>query len=111
MSEIRKTKEVTEVKQVIIGHKCDCCGKTIEGKSTPNDWFHFSSGHEDWGNDSFESIEYYDACSPKCFLGIAENALKELKDYANSAKVADMPYAFVMKMINHLQNSPTPPTQ
>lgn len=29
-------------------------------------FFHVLTGHNDWGNDSYESQEWFDICSQKC---------------------------------------------
>lgn len=70
MAEIKEIKEVTTTKEVIVGFKCDACGIESTGPYMPEDWHHFKTGHGGWGNDSFESIIYFDVCTPNCYIGI-----------------------------------------
>jgi len=72
--------EITEVRQesreVQTGTKCDYCGKEVKGVY-PKTWHHFDSHHSDWGNDSRESYEYFDVCSPRCFIEIARKQMND----------------------------------
>lgn len=52
---------------------CDVCGKVIDART----WFLVSTHHSDWGNDSFESLEYYDICSDKCVTEFAGKYVSE----------------------------------
>ena len=58
-----RTHEVTE--SVLVGETlcCDICGKEV-GKS--KGYWKVTTGHNDWGNDSIESIEQFDVCSDTC---------------------------------------------
>ena len=75
---INERKEVIhkEVKDIPIGRVCDCCGKKIEPvRFSPyvNEYNYFvvHTYHHDWGNDSIDSHDYYDACSPECAVSMA----------------------------------------
>lgn len=72
--------KVSEIQQksttVQTGTKCDCCGIIIN-EILPKTWHHFDSHHGDWGNDSHESYEYFDACSAKCFIEIAKKNMND----------------------------------
>lgn len=59
---------------VTVGEKiiCDCCSKEI----TDHYW-HLMTGHNDWGNDSCESIKHFDLCSTECARKIFEVYIKE----------------------------------
>lgn len=75
-----------EVKKVIyrkakelVGIKCDICGKVIpvDERGFKNDecrYFVVTTGHNDWGNDSCESIKHYDIC-PECVGGFVAKYL------------------------------------
>ncbi len=98
-------------KQSIIDCKCDCCGK-MAGEPFPKKWFNFSHGHSEWGNDSVDSYEYFDVCSPECFANQLEKSIDELEGYRRSAKIADMNYdfaktlyLFMIKKVNNALNS------
>lgn len=68
---IIERKKVThvEVEDVIIGRKCDICGSSItESKREGCNYFLIHTWHNDWGNDSVDSHEYKDACSPECVM-------------------------------------------
>lgn len=57
-------KQVT--KRIVTETMCDGCGKRKNGE--PSDpWVHFKTWHNDWDNDSVESIKDWDACSGACF--------------------------------------------
>lgn len=76
-------KKVTSKQEVTIGYKCDCCGKEIYETQLPREWHNFNSNHDEWGNDSVDSYEYYDVCSPKCYkdkiIEIVEGEYKNRK--------------------------------
>ena len=81
---ITETKEVIhkQIEDVTVGRICDCCGKRIEVvRKLPfgdeYNFFHISTHHSDWGNDSIDSWESYDACSPECAVKMAEAYLSK----------------------------------
>lgn len=58
-----KTHTVTEricVKETI---HCDICKSIIDDNGA---YWRLTTGHHDWGNDSVDSIEYFDICSEAC---------------------------------------------
>lgn len=59
------TQEVTG--QVCIGETtyCDICKKEIDTKSG---YWEVITGHHDWGDDSWESIQQFDVCSANCLI-------------------------------------------
>ena len=63
---IEERKEVTRttVESVLVGRKCDFCGKDVN----PRNYFVIATHHSDWGNDSVDSWEYKDACCPECVM-------------------------------------------
>ena len=77
-----KETQLQEVEVITDGQIiCDCCEKIIVQKSTLElgkhyGWFHLCTGHRDWGNDSVDSIEYFDLCSRECLA----NKLREMLD-------------------------------
>ena len=103
MVETIKKKVVKEVDE-IAGEECTCdiCNKTIYsytfGKAkTPGatleevKYWHAYTGHYDWGNDSVDSIEHFDLCSPQCckeLMGryIEENCTESRTAYLNISK-------------------------
>lgn len=60
---------------------CDICGKEfnyeswIGGKKIAN-YYHIRTGHHDWGNDSYESVESRDACCDECLSRFTQEWLK-----------------------------------
>lgn len=76
---VTERKEVvkTTYEDVIVCRKCDVCSKPIEPIDANENYHYFvvTTHHHDWGNDSIESYEHYDACCPECALKIAENYL------------------------------------
>ena len=81
---ITEKKEVTHVTvdEVIVGRKCDVCGKEIEKSYDGRNYNYFviHTHHSDWGNDSVDSHKYYDACCPACVM-------KFTKDYVEDSFV------------------------
>lgn len=86
----RKIKVQRMVKtDVTVGFErtCDVCGKLIlkknENKTTycSGKQWKLTTGHNDWGNDSCDSIEYKDICSAECLE-------KELQKYVQRGGTA-----------------------
>lgn len=57
-----KTHTVTEKVLVKETRYCDVCKKEI----ATNSFWKLTTHHNDWGNDSIESYEYFDVCSADC---------------------------------------------
>ena len=78
---ITEEKEVTHVTvdKVIVGRKCDICGKLIEPIHDGRNYNYFTifTCHNDWGYESIESNEYFDACSPECVMKFTEDYIKK----------------------------------
>jgi len=73
MSNIINTKKIVAIQHCIVGKKCDVCGKEIPPTTIPHmsgepvyDYYEVTTHHNDWGNDSVDSYEYFDVCSPDC---------------------------------------------
>lgn len=58
---------------------CDHCKKPI----TDHYW-HVETYHDDWGNDSIDSIEYFDCCSPDCLREALETYICDSNNGSNS---------------------------
>lgn len=58
IKEIKETRIVTEPKDFVVERKliCDHCNQLI----LQGFYFHVTTGHHDWGNDSIDSIEGFD---------------------------------------------------
>ena len=56
-----KTETITHKVNIVKAIKCDVCGKEFTGK-----YWRLITHHNDWGNDSIDSLEYYDLCSREC---------------------------------------------
>lgn len=73
-------KEVTEtVSSVGI---CDICGKEFNyepwlNKEKKATYYHIVTGHRDWGVDSYESMEYTDACCDECLSRFTQKWIKD----------------------------------
>lgn len=68
MSEIlsETTETVVKIKRKVTGIKCDICEKIIPvNRGRESMYFEVYTGHNDWGNDSCESLETKDVC-PDC---------------------------------------------
>jgi hypothetical protein len=98
---LTKHKEVTTIEKITIGFKCDNCSKIHNGDSIPDDWHEFSGSHNSWGNDSFESYEYYMVCSPKCYTKLLQKAVKEFERYSD-AEIDGFKVGFAKRMVAFL---------
>lgn len=77
-----------ELEEVTTGRFCDFCNKEIlpvDGKRY--DYFYITTSHCDWGNDSVDSYEHFDACSVECALGLAEKYLKSTNGFRNTGEI------------------------
>lgn len=72
------------VKEIPIERVCDFCKGQIDEKN----WFRVETSHNDWGNDSIDSLGFYDACSPKCAIKFAEKYL--LSAYKNATNTKEI---------------------
>ena len=72
----------------LAGVKCDICGRVIKAPSETDlyNWFYdkykyyaVTTGHHDWGNDSYESVEHYDIC-PECMVKFVSEYLNKMRD-------------------------------
>jgi hypothetical protein len=99
--EIKENKEVTEIRSVIIARKCDVCGKVHEGEHTPDEWHSFNHHHQEWGNDSYDSCEYHEVCSPECYWVKFKECVLDLKG-RNNAKVDEFEIQFARRLVNLL---------
>ena len=87
MSKISEVKSIVVRKEVCSGLRCDCCGKELNDMIHNNSWIEVSAQHDEWGNDSHESLVYYDCCSPQCYFDILEKIVVDFKDYEHSAEI------------------------
>ena len=55
-------KQVLIKKYVLEKIKCDICKKDIEDET----YYEVTTSHNEWGNDSWESLHTADICSDKC---------------------------------------------
>jgi hypothetical protein len=73
-------KEVTEV--VDETFVCDVCKHEGQYKKYLRDsektvYYHITTGHHDWGNDSCDSIVHKDACCVECLLKVMSDWLND----------------------------------
>lgn len=90
--QIVERKEVTHVTvdEVIIGRKCDICGKDIEKTNDERSYNYFviHTWHSDWGYDSIDSHKYYDACCPECVMEFTKEYIeKSFAQRTNSREI------------------------
>lgn len=85
MSEIikeeTKTETITHTVETVVGIKCDVCGREI---ITCDDigrrkYWELITCHNDWGNDSADSIEHFDLCSENCVRAKLETYFADCK--------------------------------
>lgn len=75
---------VTRKAYKLLGVKCEVCERLIEPPSKEDrykwsedqfKYYEVTTGHNDWGNDSADSVEHYDIC-PDCITGFVDRYLK-----------------------------------
>ena len=81
MSEILSEgkEEIYRTKRKLTGIKCDNCENVVPaGKynTDENEFYRVTTGHREWGNDSIDSISYYDIC-PCCIKRFVMDYLKD----------------------------------
>lgn len=78
---LTETREVKSLEKVNVGIKCDNCERMyslipikdcIRIRDKEKKFYHVRTGHHDWGNDSIDSVEYYDFCCYKCLHSFFE---------------------------------------
>lgn len=92
--EVNTTRKVTKEVEEIIGTEiyCDVCHKKINDTKTtlsngyhPLKWYYeVTTGHNDWGNDSIDSIEHKDICSVECLNKEYDKYLERTNNKFNS---------------------------
>lgn len=73
MAEITELIEEKVRREKVTSRVCDICAKTVD----PSNYFRITTSHMDWGNDSCDSYDYYDACCPECLLEFTESYVKQ----------------------------------
>src|SRR6056297_970601 len=102
--DIKQQKQVVKLENVTVGHECDNCGKVINESRFPDEWHHFSSGHNEWGNDSCESVESYDVCSPECYIEKLTKVVETEMDDISNGEVDDMKIQFARRMVDYFKS-------
>ena len=78
-----KTETVTHEVKTVKALKCDVCGKEITAKDDIRirgiKYWELTTQHNDWGNDSVDSIEYFDLCSENCVRAKLEKYFADCK--------------------------------
>ena len=77
-----KRKEIKKYEEIENETICDICKKQILGeedyktsfRTKMSHFYEITTHHNDWGNDSVDSYEYFDACCEECLF-------KFLKEY------------------------------
>ena len=83
IDEIKETKQIIAETVVAKITKCDICGKIICDSryekmfGKVQDHYLLTTGHNDWGNDSCDSIKEFDICSKECLQKKFEEYVKE----------------------------------
>lgn len=88
-------------KHTVTEVRCDGCGKVVRDEQ--DDWVDFSSYHSDWGNDSIDSHDQWDACSAACYLKIVRKVLDDYGETTHPTLTVDgKSYAFARDMLKVL---------
>lgn len=90
---------------VVVGYRCDRCDQEADN---PTDWATVSHHHSEWGNDSCDSHETFDLCSPKCYLEQLRSSVDSLEGYSRTGNVDDKPVGFVAALLAYLESPEGP---
>ena len=74
---VEARKIVKNSKVIPISIKCDICDGLIADKDHENEYYQLMTGHNDWGNDSIDSIKHEDICSDECLKKRFDKYLRE----------------------------------
>lgn len=80
---MKKYKEVERIvkDEELISTNCDICKKEITDvtikESEEGCYYNVCTHHSDWGNDSCESLKYFDFCSLNCLIQHMLNYFKK----------------------------------
>lgn len=85
---------------------CNVCGQLIYRRSLQesdelpkNDelysFWDVTTGHNDWGNDSPESIEQYEVCSPTCLQELFDIYKSESNEYQRNSKYIYVHHTYI----------------
>ena len=85
----------------VTGVKCDICGKT-SSKEGSDGWYELMHKHEGWGNDSVDSIEYFDVCSVECYMKQLQKSIEEVGE-CFGAEIDEKNIEFVKKLYETLK--------
>lgn len=89
---------------VVVGYRCDSCAQEAD---KPTNWVTVSHHHSEWGNDSCESHETFDLCSPKCYLEQLRSSVESLNGY-RTGEVDEKPVGFVAALLAYLESPDGP---
>jgi hypothetical protein len=83
--EIKWVKVLKEVSVCVKGDfVCDNCGKHLDITKQNGTYYSVFSGHDEWGNDSCDSIEESDACCDECLTALVNEWLEGWKGYSTA---------------------------
>lgn len=102
MTTTRETQTVTVAKTVTTSTTCDGCGLVVDGEA-PEDWVFVGTRHHDWGNDSHESCEVYDACSPACYFTVMSQFVIANSGSKTAEMDGDIGIAFAARILEYLR--------
>jgi hypothetical protein len=100
---MRHTRDEPRPQQVTYKTSCDACAKEVPGE--PDVWHHFERHHGDWGNDSVESWDYFDACCWECYVAIVRREFDDYGDYGGEVptlEIDGMGWHFLRSMLTAL---------
>lgn len=91
-------KDMPVTRKVVVAYQCDRCGK-VEEKA--EGWATLAHRHSEWGNDSCDSFERFDLCSPSCYLLQLRESARELAGY-KTAEIDEKSRDFVVALLDYL---------
>lgn len=101
---LEEQKQVTKLDIVTTGYRCDNCGKETKADRLPDEWHNFSSHHNEWGNDSCDSYEYYHVCSPKCYIEKLTDVVENELDDRYDAQVDYLEIQFARTLVEYFKS-------
>ena len=95
---IKEIQYIARNEEIVIGIKCDVCGKIHKGNCLPDNWHEFDHHHGEWGNDSPDSFKWHQVCSPECYFKKLKECVSNLKGRSD-ASIDEFEIQFARKLI------------
>ncbi len=103
--QIKKEKQITI--EVPVAHKCDNCGKIVQGECFPEGWHDFSI-EEIKSHGTYPESHEPIVCSPKCYIEMLKKIIEEYENSETDDLYIDgVEFSFVQSLQKYLESTKT----